>query len=75
MKTCEELIRIYSQGKSLAKELAPARLAPLFEGASCADVEATLNEAAMLAVLGKSDVITLELVIRAVEKVGVKLKI
>ena len=75
MKTREELIRIYSQGKSLAKEFAPARLAPLFEGASCADVEATLNEAAMLAVLEKSDVITLELVVRAAEKVGVKLKI
>ena len=75
VKTREELIRIYSQGKSLAKELAPARLALLFEGASCADVEATLNEAAMLAVLEKAEVITLELVIRAAEKVGVKLKI
>ena len=75
MKTREELIRIYSQGKSLAEGLAPARLAPLFEGASCADVEATLNEAAMLAVLEKAEVVTLELVIRAAEKVGVKLKI
>ena len=75
MKTSEELIYIYSQGKSLAKELAPARLAPLFEGASCADVEATLNEAAMLAMLDGTHTITLELVVRAAEKVGVKLKI
>ena len=73
-ETREELIRIYSQGKKLAEGLTPACLAPLFEGASCADVEATLNEAAMLAMLEQADAITLELIVRAAEKVGVKLK-
>lgn len=74
-KTREQLIAVYSQGKSLAPDLTPAALAPLFEGASCADVEATLNEAAMLAILDEKPQVALEHVLRAADKVGVKLKL
>lgn len=74
-KTREQLIAIYSRGKSLAPELTPAALAPLFEGASCADVEATLNEAAMLAMLDEKPQVMLEHIVRAAEKIGFKLKL
>ncbi len=74
-KTREELVRIYSQGKPMTQGLSPAILAPLFEGASCADIEATLNEAAMLAMLDKAPQIARDHIVRAAEKVGVKLKV
>ncbi len=74
-KTREELVRIYSQGKPMAQGLSPATLTPLFEGASCVDIEATLNEAAMLAMLDKAPQITRDHIVRAAEKVGVKLKV
>lgn len=69
-----ELIRIYSRGKTLSAELTAEKLAPLFEGCSCADIEATLNEAAMLAMLEQTPEIALEQVVRAAQKVGAKLK-
>ncbi len=69
-----ELIRIYSKGKTLSTELTAEKLAPLFEGCSCADIEATLNEAAMLAMLEQTPEIALEQVVRAAQKVGAKLK-
>ncbi len=69
-----ELIRIYSKGKTLSAELTAEKLAPLFEGCSCADIEATLNEAAMLAMLEQTPEIALEQVVRAAQKVGAKLK-
>ena len=74
-KTREELVRIYGKGKQLSCELTAERLASLFDGCSCADIEATLNEAAMLAMLDKAPTITLECVVKAADKVGAKLKL
>ena len=72
-QTRRQLVKIYSQGKSLSAELSPDALAVLFEGASCADIEATLNEASMLAALDKAPHIALEHIVQASDKVGVKL--
>ena len=70
-----ELVRIYSKDKVLSSELTAEKLAPLFEGCSCADIEAILNEAAMLAMLDKNSEVTLEYVVKAADKVGAKLKL
>ncbi len=74
-KTREQLVTIYSQGKNLAAGLTPVMLAALFEGTSCAGIEATLNEATMLAALNDTSCIALEHIVQAADKVGCNLKL
>ena len=60
-----KLIEIYTKGKVLSEEIDKIKLAESFEGLSCSAVEAILNESSMIALLNKSEKITVEHIIEA----------
>ena len=73
--TRRELVRIYTKGRVLASNVTSELLVSWTAGLSCAAIEALLNEAQSLALLSESCVIDRDDVIRAAEKVQVKLKL
>lgn len=60
-----KLIDIYTKGKVLSEEIDKIRLAESFDGLSSSAVEAILNESSMIALLNKSEKITVEHIIEA----------
>lgn len=74
-KTRAELVAMYTKGKTLSSELSPEALVAAFDGASCAAIEAVLNEAqAICQMTGKTE-ISAEILSDASHKTGVKLNI
>ena len=74
-KTRAELVAMYTKGKTLSAELSTEALVSAFDGASCAAIEAVLNEAqAICQMTGKTE-INAEILSDASHKTGVKLNI
>lgn len=68
-KAREQLAAMYLQGKSYAQDVTPSVLGKMFEGFSCAKIEASLNRAALLAGQSGRESFTLEDVRAAVKEV------
>lgn len=60
-----KLIEIYTKGKTLSEEIDKVKLAESFDALSCSAIEAILNESSMIALLNKSEEITVEHIIEA----------
>lgn len=74
-RTRAELVKMYTKGKTLSAELSAEALVAAFDGASCAAIEAILNEAqAICQMNGKAEIDT-ETLSDAARKTGVKLNI
>ena len=72
-RTRAELIAMYSKGKTLSSALSQEALVAAFDGASCADIEAVLNEAQTLCQMTGKQEIDIEILSDAAHKTGVKL--
>ena len=59
-KARQQLAEMYLKGKSYSNDVTPSALAKMFEGFSCAKIEASLNRAALLAGQGGREAFTLE---------------
>jgi len=68
-KAREQLAAMYLQGKSCSQDVTPSVLGKMFEGFSCAKIEATLNRAALLAGQSGRESFTLEDVRAAAKEV------
>ena len=73
IETRLELIRIYTKGKVLAEEINVQKLAQSFENISCAGIEAVLNEAEILSKLGNNEKISLQNILDAGVRIGVRI--
>ena len=74
-KTRTELIQMYSKGKTLSGELSTEVLVAAFDGASCAAIEAILNEAQAICQMNGKTGINAETLTEAARKTGIKLNI
>ena len=72
-RTRAELIAMYSKGKTLSSALSQEALVAAFDGSSCADIEAVLNEAQTLCQMTGKQEIDIEILSDAARKTGVKL--
>lgn len=63
-----KLIELYTKKKKLSENLQIKNMAEAFENLSCAAIEAIINEASMLAILEKSEEITIENIIVSAKK-------
>ena len=76
-KTREELIRLYTKEKQLAKEVLPDRLADIFSGLSCSAIEAIINEASVVSLEDNqtdNHVIDMECIVKACAKMGIRIR-
>ena len=64
---------MYSKGKTLSSALSQEALVAAFDGSSCADIEAVLNEAQTLCQMTGKQEIDIEILSDAARKTGVKL--
>ena len=74
-KTRTELIQMYTKGKTLSPELSTEVLVAAFDGASCAAIEAILNEAQAICHMNGKTEIKSETLTEAARKTGIKLNI
>lgn len=68
-----KLIELYTKTKKLSEEINKDRLAAAFENLSCSAIETILNEASMLAILNKKEIISLEDIVLAAQKTNCRL--
>lgn len=68
-----KLIELYTKNKKLSEEINKDRLAAAFENLSCSAIETILNEASMLAILNKKEIISLDDIILATQKTNCRL--
>lgn len=74
-KTRAELVTMYTKGKTLSPELSTEVLVTAFDGASCAAIEAILNEAQAICQMSGKTEINAETLTEAARKTGIKLNI
>lgn len=68
-----KLIDLYTKNKKLSEDINKERLAAAFENLSCSAIETILNEASMLAMLNKKEIISLEDIVLAAQKTNCRL--
>lgn len=68
-----KLIELYTKTKKLSEEINKDRLAAAFENLTCSAIETILNEASMLAILNKKEIISLEDIVLAAQKTNCRL--
>lgn len=72
-KTREELVRMYTAGKSLAPDVSQEWLVAAFDGMSCSAIETVLNEASMMTVIRGGGLVDAQTIRSAAAKVDVRL--
>lgn len=68
-KTRVELIDIYTKKKKITDEISKEKLAENFNGMSCSQIEAILNESATVAIIKEHDKILEEDIVEAIRKI------
>lgn len=68
-KTRVELIEIYTKKKKIVEQISKEKLAENFNGMSCSQIEAILNEAATISIINNHDYIVEEDIIGAIKKI------
>lgn len=68
-KTRVELIEIYTKKKKIADEISKEKLAENFNGMSCSQIEAILNESATVAIIKEHEKINEEDIVEAIKKI------
>lgn len=68
-KTRVELIEIYTKKKKIVDEISKDKLAENFNGMSCSQIEAILNEAATVAIINEHEKIKEEDIVEAIKKI------
>lgn len=68
-----KLIDLYTKNKKLSEDINKERLAAAFENLSCSAIETILNEASMLAMLNKKEIINLDNIVLAAQKTNCRL--
>ncbi len=76
LKTRIELIDIYTRGKKISESIIKEKLAESFNGMSCSQIEAILNEAATISIINKHEEIKEEDILEGAKKIcNIKLKL
>lgn len=76
LKTRIELIDIYTRGKKISESIIKEKLAESFNGMSCSQIEAILNEAATISIINKHEAIKEEDILEGAKKIcNIKLKL
>lgn len=70
----QQLISLYTKKKQLAEDVKPDHLVSLFDGLSCAAIEAILNEASSIAAIRSADSVSMDDILNAAQKTDTKLK-
>ena len=73
--TRAELVQMYTRGKNLSEDLTQQVLVAVFDGQSCAAIEAVLNEAQAICQMTGEQTINAQILSDAAQKAGVKLNI
>lgn len=68
-KTRLELIEIYTKKKKISDAIVKEKLSDSFNGMSCSQIEAILNEAATVSIINKHELIYEEDIIQAIRKI------
>lgn len=68
-KTRVELIEIYTKKKKIIEQISKEKLAENFNGMSCSQIEAILNEAATISIINNHEYIVEEDIIGAIKKI------
>lgn len=68
-KTRLELIEIYTKKKKISDAIVKEKLSDSFNGMSCSQIEAILNEAATVSIINKHELICEEDIIEAIRKI------